>query len=240
MHEIDDPSNIQSAEKGQPDEGLRQPKSSTTDEIIRRGQEALLRRSRSYDDWMNIAEALAIGRVEVMAAIQTSRPTGKRYAKTMGEWLFARSFHLINEGTRNRLLECLKHRAEIEKWRATLTENECLRINHPDAVFRKWEASTVVPDPNTPPKTCAFAKLKEANIELQERLHRAECELSLGDGDLWTPSDTAEDIARIMLEKLSTNKAGRVAYKPRLQSNTQANRSLEEHPHTLARGGSIR
>jgi hypothetical protein len=43
MHEIDDQSNIQSAEKVQPDDGLRQPKPSTTGEIVGRGQEALLR-----------------------------------------------------------------------------------------------------------------------------------------------------------------------------------------------------
>lgn len=137
----------------------------TADEIVRRGQEALQRLSRSYDDWMDIAEALAVGRAEVMTAIYTNKPTGKRYAKAMGEWLLARSFHRINEGTRKRLLDCLKHRVEIEKWRATVTEGERFSFNHPDTVLRKWKTATAVPDPNAPPRTSVMAKLKEANVE---------------------------------------------------------------------------
>jgi hypothetical protein len=212
MLAIDTPSNNDPGPVGQSHDGLRQLKPSTTaDEIVRRGQEALLRLCRSYDDWMDIAEALQVGRAEVMAATHTNRPTGKRYAKAMGEWLLARSFHLINEGTRNRLLDCLKDRVEIEKWRTTLTEGKRFSFNHPDAVLRKWKAATVVPNPNSPPRTSAIAKLKEVNVELQEKLHRAEKELACGGGDLWTPEDTPEEIAKIMLGKLTTSKAERVA-----------------------------
>ena len=99
----------------QPDHGLGQPKPSTTDEVVRRGQEALQRLRRSFEDWMDIAEALQVGRTAVMAAVHQNKPTGKRYAKAMTEWLPARGFHVIDACTRNNLLECLKHRAEIEK-----------------------------------------------------------------------------------------------------------------------------
>ena len=95
--------------------------------------------------------------------------------------------------------------------RALLTEGERFRLNHPDTVLRKWKAATVIPDPNSPPKTSAFAELKAANVELQEKLYRAERELSLGGGDLWTPEDAPEDIATVMLVKLSPSKAERVA-----------------------------
>ena len=211
MVEINDRLSSELAENGQPDDGLRQLKPTTADEIVRRGQEALQRLRRSYDDWMDIAEALAVGRAEVMAAAHTNQPTGKRYAKAMGEWLLARSFHLINEGTRNRLLECLQHRNEIEKWRAGLTDAERFRFNHPDTVLRKWKTATVVPDPNAPPKTSPFTKLQKAHIEALEKLHRAEREIARGGGDLWTPEDTVEAIAKVMLDRLSANKAERVA-----------------------------
>jgi hypothetical protein len=194
------------------DDGLRQLKPTTSDEIVRRGQDALQRLRRSYDDWTDIAEALAVGRAEVMAATHTNQPTGKRYAKAMGEWLLARSFHLINEGTRNRLLECLQHRNEIEKWRARLTDTERFRFNHPDTVLRKWKAATVILDRNASPKPpSAFAKLKEVNVDLQERLHRAEREIAAGGGDLWTPKDAPDVIANVMLAHLLPSKAERVA-----------------------------
>jgi hypothetical protein len=195
----------------QPDDGLGQPNPLTTDEVVRRGQEAMERKRRSFEDWMLIGDALQVGRTEVMRAIHTNKPTGGRYEKAMGQWLFARSFHLIDKCTRNHLLECLQHRAEIAKWRANLTAAEQFSFNHPTTVLRKWRRATLVPDPNGPPKTSAFAKLKEANIELQERLHRAEREIARDNDDLWTPRDTADDIARVVLERLPANKAERVA-----------------------------
>jgi hypothetical protein len=208
---IDGTSNSRPDQNIQPNDALSWLKASPTDDIVRRGQEALQRLRRGYEDWLAIAEALQVGRAEVMAAVQTNKPVGKRYAQAMANWLLARGFHLINEGTRNRLLDCLNHGAEIEKWRATLTEGERFRFNHPDTVLRKWKAATVVPDPNVSKKPSPIAKLKEVNVELQEKLYRAEQELSRGGGDLWTPDDTPEDIATAMLAKLTPDKAKGVA-----------------------------
>ena len=128
------------AENGQQGGGLGQPNPLTTDEVIRRGQEAMERKRRSFDDWMLIAEALQVGRTEVMRVLHTNKPTGARYEKAMGEWLFTRSFHLIDKCTRNHLLECLRHRIEIAKWRAALTEAERFNFNHPTNVLRKWKS----------------------------------------------------------------------------------------------------
>jgi hypothetical protein len=182
-----------------------------TAEIVRRGKEALDRKRRDFDDWMLIAEAHQIGRAEAMQTAQTNRPTGRRYEKAMAEWLLANSFNVIDKCTRNHLFECLEHRADIEKWRARLTEPERFRFNHPTSVLRKWKAATVIPDPNAAPKISAIAKLREANVELQEKLHRTERELSLGGGNLWTLEDTPEDIAMAMLVKFPPAKAERVA-----------------------------
>src|SRR5262249_6604272 len=101
MPTIDAQSDTRPDANNQPEDGLSCLKSSVSDEIVRRGQEALQRLRRKFDDWMDIAEALQIGRAEVMAAVHTNQPTGKRYAKAMADWLLARGFHLINEGTRN-------------------------------------------------------------------------------------------------------------------------------------------
>jgi hypothetical protein len=194
-----------------PDHGLGPPKPSATDEVVRRGQEAMERKRRSWDDWLDIAEALLVGRTEVMAAVHTNTPMGKRYANAMTEWLFARGFLVIDPCTRNHLLECLKHRAEIEKWRATLTEGERFKFNHPTTVLRKWKARTVPPDPNKPKSPSPVAKLKEAIVQLEEDNRRMRKEIERGGGDLWNKDDRAEDIGDIMLTKLTSNKAEHVA-----------------------------
>jgi hypothetical protein len=196
----------------EPEHGLGQPNPATADEIVRRGQEALKRVRQSFDDWMDIAQALEVGRSEVMAATHTNQPTGKRYTKAMTEWLLDRGFHVIDACTRSHALECFKHRAEIEKWRVSLTEGQRFKLNHPTTVLRKWRAATVVPDPNAKPKPpSVVAKLKASVASLEEENHRMRAEIARGGGDLWTKDDRPEDIADIMLTKLSSTKAMKVA-----------------------------
>jgi hypothetical protein len=116
----------------------------------------------------------------------------------------------------------MDHLNEIEKWRATLPLNLRLTLNHPSVVLRRWKAATI--NPNTPSKTSAITKLKEVNIKLQQKLHRAERELSLGGGDLWSPDDSADDIATVMVAKLSPSKAEHVARAvlKKLSANTRS------------------
>ena len=53
---------------------------------------------------MIIAEALDVGRSEVMRELHTNHPSGRRYEKAMGEWLVANGFKDIDKGARCRLL----------------------------------------------------------------------------------------------------------------------------------------
>jgi hypothetical protein len=128
------------SEAGQPD-GLCQRNPSLA-AIVQRGRDALERKRRSFKDWLLIGEAVEVGQAEAMRAADTNKPTGKRFEKRMGEWLVANSFHIIDKAARSRALECLKHRADIEKWLTTMTEPERFRLNHPDTVLRKWKASS--------------------------------------------------------------------------------------------------
>jgi hypothetical protein len=195
MTDINDLPNSPWNDAGQSVDELCQHNPPATDRIVRRGQEAMERKRRSFEDWLFIAEAIQVGRTEVMQRVGTNKPIGKRYDNIMGAWLRSHSFHLIDKSARNRLCECLQHQVEIEKWRATLTEAERFRYNHPDTVLRRWKRATIVLDPNASPRpSSAFAKLKEANVSLQER-----------------PEDTPDTIANVMLAHLSPSKAERVA-----------------------------
>jgi hypothetical protein len=179
---------------------------------VRLGQEAMARQRRRWEDFMIIAEALDVGRTEIMRDLHTNQPTGKAYERAMGEWLVANGFKEFDKGFRCRLLECLRHREQIERWRALLTDGERFRFNHPDTVLRRWKASTVVPDPNTAPKLSPFAKLKDAHALVIEENHRLQQKIKTADaGDLWKPADRPEDIADVMINTLSLTKAKRTA-----------------------------
>ena len=193
------------------DDGLSQHNPSAVSEIVRLGQEVMAGKRRAWDDWLAIAEALQVGRTDVMRELHTNDPHGRRFEKAMGEWLLAYGFKEIDKGTRSRLLECLKHKVEIEAWRSRLTAAEQFTFGHPDTVLRKWKASTVVPDPSAPPRVSPVQKLKDSVVALHEENGRMRREIERGGGDLWSAEDRAQDIAKVIFGKLNRSKAERVA-----------------------------
>jgi hypothetical protein len=193
------------------DDGLSQHNPSAVSEIVRLGQEAMARKRRVYDDWLVIADALDVGRTDVMRALHTNQAHGRRYQKAMGEWLIAHGFKEINKGTRSRLLECLKYKAEIQAWRSRLTAAEQFAFGHPDTVLRKWKAATVVLDQSAWPRVSSVQKLKHSVATLQEQNDRMRREIERGGGDLWSAEDRPVDIARVVVGKLTKRKAKTVA-----------------------------
>jgi hypothetical protein len=181
--------------------------------VIRAGQEAWcrLRSNATWDDWKQVGQAHVIGRHKAMIEAGVNQPIGRRYNDAFGTWQREFGFENLDKGDRARLFEVVGHLTKIEAWLATLTTSERLRLNHPTTVLRKWKGSTVAPDPNAAPKLSAYAQLNEAHVQLIEKHHRLQREIETGGGDLWTPQDTADDIANVMVRKLPTNKAERVA-----------------------------
>jgi hypothetical protein len=68
----------------------------------------------------------------------------------------------------------------------------------------------MVPDPNKPKRPSPMAKIKETLARVEEENHRMRRDIERGGGDLWNKDDRPEDIAEIMLLKLSANKAEKV------------------------------
>jgi hypothetical protein len=97
---------------------------------------------RSWDDWVCIARALAIGRSEAMARAKTNKPLGATYVRIFGAWLREHGLDEIDNQQRYRAILCLENEIAIEKWRATLTDKQRGRWNHPGAVWAHWKRST--------------------------------------------------------------------------------------------------
>jgi hypothetical protein len=135
-----------------------------------------------------------------MLEARTNEPTGSRYQAVFGEWLRVEGFDEIDKGDRKRLFDCIAHRDEIESWRATLPLNKRLQLNHPSTVWRNWQNGTVAGKKTASDKPLSpIAKLKQEVIRLEDenvQLRRA------GD-DLFTTTDTAVDIARLLADRLA-------------------------------------
>jgi hypothetical protein len=109
--------------------------------VCRRGTAAWkrLKRQKNWADWIEVGEALEAGRDWAMHQAGTNEPAGKAYNMTFGEWLRTHQLDDMDKGERARLFTVMENRAAIEEWRATLTLTERLKLNHPNAVLRKWQ-----------------------------------------------------------------------------------------------------
>jgi hypothetical protein len=171
------------------------------DPIIVRGQEAWarLRQELAWEDWLAVGEALRLGRHLAMLEARTNKPSGKRYQGIYGDWLRQNGFDEIDKGDRSRLFDCLDHRTEIDAWRQTLPLNQRVRLNHPNSIWRNWQKSTIAGRTTVAPRASPTATYKDEIVRLEDensRLRRA------GD-DLFTTTDAAIDIARVLADRLA-------------------------------------
>jgi hypothetical protein len=138
------------------------------DRVVRQGQEAWrrLKKEKNYGDWIKVGEAHLVGREWAMHQAGTNEPRGKGYNMAFGEWLTKNKFNDMDKGDRSRLFEVMDNLVLIEDYRQTLTLTERLKLNHPNAVLRKWKnAIRPEPEPGSEPKK---PTLRDENVRLSE------------------------------------------------------------------------
>ena len=146
--------------------------------ICRQGTQAWqrLKKDKNWNDWLKVGEAHLVGREWAMRVADTNRPQGKAYNMTFGEWLAKYKFDDMDKGDRSRLFAVMDNLPQIEEWRKTLTLTERLKLNHPNAVLRKWKAY-MAPEPRTEtgePKPT----LRDSVVNLSEQLAAKDREIS--------------------------------------------------------------
>jgi hypothetical protein len=170
-----------------------------------------LKKGSTFEDWKQVGAAHVLGRTAAMREAHVNKPEGRNYNAAFGRWQKQCGFEDLDKAARSRLFEMMDHLAKIEAWRATLTVTQRLDLNHPSAVVRRWKASTVVPDPNAPPRVSAFQKLHESVRTLQEDNDRMRREIERGGGDLWNSNDRPRDIARIFIQQCGSKSKAETA-----------------------------
>jgi hypothetical protein len=142
------------------------------DRVSRLGTEAWkrLKKTKDYNDWLKVGEALTVGREWAMNQAQTNKPEGKAYNMAFGEWMTQYKLNDMDKGDRSRLFQVMEALPMIEEWRRTLTFTERLKLNHPNAVLRKWKAAFEVHEKVKPAKPSlrdSVAELSEENLHLK-------------------------------------------------------------------------
>jgi hypothetical protein len=198
-----------------------------TQTVVSRGREAWrsLRNDETWEKWVCIGRAIEAGRAAIMRLLHTNQPKGRAWSQTFGSWLSENDFDQIDKGVRSRLQSCLDQLPEIEAWRQMLGLTQRLQLNHPNAVWRRFQAARAAPEKN--------GKGGSARPGLREEVHRLQDELDAArreidrlrqgydDGNDFDWQDTPADIARAMLTRFPT-KAKRVGAEILLQSKSTA------------------
>lgn len=113
-------------------------------DIVELGREAwqrLQQRERAtFDDWICVGQACAIGRAVALKAANTNRPFGRIYQRAMADWLAANGIGICS-AERYWSLALADNAAAIRKWRDGLDDATRRRLNHPQAVWMNWRKS---------------------------------------------------------------------------------------------------
>ncbi len=110
----------------------------------------------------------------------------------------------------SRLLKVMDNLEAVEAWRATLTEKQRVEWASPDTIVRRCPVFNKPKPATAEAKPSPYAKLQQANAELQIELH--DVKRRAADGDRFDlKNESVETIAGTIIEKVGIDKAVKIA-----------------------------
>jgi hypothetical protein len=111
---------------------------------IRRGLDALaaINKAESFDGWLAIGAALAIGKRHALKVSGANQAWGRNYSRKFSDWIKQHGFERMPAATRSVAVELHENAEAITAWRDALPERQRKRLVHPLSVTRRWRAST--------------------------------------------------------------------------------------------------
>jgi len=174
-------------------------------ETIEAGRVALSALVKSFDLWVAIARAIKTLRDK--ADRIGGRQTFKRLMYQNGFPLEGHN-RVFEKATATRLLRILDNLPEVTKWHEGLTDKQKREWASPTTVFKHCPVFAKPKPAEEERRPSPMEQLKQANVALQEENHKLK---QREDGDRFKPTDTAEDIATVLIGMFSPTKAADIA-----------------------------
>lgn len=164
-----------------------------------------LKADKSWSDWLAVAEGLSIIQHIAMREAGTNKNRGARYNEALTPLLETYGVGDMPRIERHYALEVMKHRAEIEVWRSTLTPIQQRKLNHPHSVLRSWkaamsaQAAEVEPKEPKPTVRAALHEAEDRESELVAKVKRLERQIAQADFDR---AGVIDNVVRIASEDI--------------------------------------
>jgi hypothetical protein len=91
-----------------------------------------------FSEWILIGKALVAARAACLARAGVNSLYHPAYRRQVRVWLVDNGFDDLDSHERTNSVHMVEHQAEIEAWRAGLSDAERRRCNHPNSVWGLW------------------------------------------------------------------------------------------------------
>jgi hypothetical protein len=206
------PAHLRGSEEPEREAGDEQAKARTL--ILAREAWRRLNKHYTFQDWIQVGEALLIGRDEVLAKGGFKSANGRKYSDAFSKWLDENSLRWADEvktkemdkNDRANLLKLMERKEEVLAWHEGLTATERFRTNHPQVIYRKW-SKTQVPQTSAPrqrrqTQAAATIALQGEIDALKRALHEQGAKI--------VSSDEPSHVANVLLNTQSESKVERI------------------------------
>jgi hypothetical protein len=158
---------------------------------------------RTFDHWVTVGRGLQMLRQKADQIGTRNAFNDLRDQHRLGDKHFRKEVV-------SRLLKVMDNLEAVEAWRATLTEKQRVEWASPDTIVRRCPVFNKPKPATAEAKPSPYAKLQQANAELQIELH--DVKRRAADGDLFDlKNDGVETIAGTIIEKVGIDKAVKIA-----------------------------
>jgi hypothetical protein len=159
---------------------------------------------RTFDHWVKVGRGLQLLRQKADQIGTRNSFNDLRDQHRLGDKHFRKEVV-------SRLLKVMDNLEAVEAWRATLTEKQRLEWASPDTLVRRCPVFNRPKTATAEARPSPYAKLQQANAELQIELH--DVKRRAADGDLFDlKNDCVESIAGTIIEKVGIDKAVKIAH----------------------------
>jgi hypothetical protein len=171
--------------------------------VLQAAHVALIALRRTFDDWVAVGRGLRLLRQKADQIGTRTAFNELREQHSLGDKYFRKE-------TVSRLLRVMDNLEAVQAWRLTLNEKQRIDWASPDTIVRRCPIFNKPKTATAEARPSPYAKLVQANTELQIELHELKQRATHGDPfDL--QNDSVETIAGTIIDKVGVDKAVKVA-----------------------------